>query len=193
MHQHEWNKVADNVDFNLEIDLERFYKEVKTDQSILDYGCGYGRISKQLWDLGYHNLVGIDSSQQMIDRGRREYPELSLDVTSGEALSFSDNSFDAIITCGVFTCITSEENRASQISELCRVLKPNGLLYLVEFCSEPSRKFTSGIGVPMLHSSPQELRNLVNPFEILEETITNTLTLGGSDANSYSVFARKTP
>ena len=28
MHQHEWNKIAEEVNFNLEIDIERFSTEV---------------------------------------------------------------------------------------------------------------------------------------------------------------------
>ena len=124
MHKHEWNKIAEDVNLNLEIDLERFSSEASTSMRILDYGCGYGRISRLLWDSGYWNVVGIDSSIKMIERGKREFPKLHLDVTSDETLPFLDNSFDAVVACAVFTCITSKETRLTQIKELCRVLKP---------------------------------------------------------------------
>jgi ubiquinone/menaquinone biosynthesis C-methylase UbiE len=191
MHEHEWNKIAEEVNFNLEIDLERFSSEASTSMRILDYGCGYGRISRLLWDSGYRNVVGIDSSIKMIERGKREFPKLHLDVSSDETLPFLDNSFDAVVACAVFTCITSEETRLTQIKELCRVLKPGGLLHMVEFCSGWSRAFTSSMGVPMLHSSPEELRDLVSSLQIVNEEIFNTDTMGGNNASSYSLFARK--
>ena len=191
MHQYEWNKIAEDVIFNLEIDLERFSSETPTSSRILDYGCGYGRISKLLWDSGYQNIVGIDSSIKMIERGKREFPELHLDVISEQTLQFPDNSFDAIVACAVFTCITCEETRHFQVKELYRILKPEGLLHMVEFCSEPSRAFTSSIGIPMLHSSPKELRELTRNLEIANEEIINTETMGGNNASSYRLFARK--
>ena len=191
MYQHEWNEVAEEVDFNLEIDLDRFINEVAAEQRILDYGCGYGRISKQLWNSGYHNIVGVDSSQRMIERGSREHPELQLSETSGETLPFLDHSFDAIVACAVFTCITSEEARASQLKELYRILKPKGMLHMVEFCSDPRKSFTSSLGVPMLHSSPKELRELVGSLQITSESIINTNTMTGHNACRYSLFARK--
>ena len=191
MYQNEWNKIAEEVNFNLEIDLERFSSGVLASYRVLDYGCGYGRISKLLWDSGYQNIVGIDSSTKMIERGKREFPELHLDVVSDEMLPFSNSSFDAVVACAVFTCITSEEARLSQIKELCRILKPGGLLHMVEFCSEPSRSFRSRIGVPMLYSSPQELRDLVHSLQVVNEEVITTNTMGGDNASSYSLFARK--
>lgn len=191
MHQEEWNKVADDVNFNLEIDFNRFSNEVPSEHKILDYGCGYGRISNQLWGCGYKNIVGVDSSQKMIERGNEEYPYLHLSAVSGSSLTFPDHSFDAVVACAVFTCITDHEVRLSQISELCRILKPDGLLHMVEFCSESSKLFTASVGVPMLHSSPQELRDLVGTLQVVSEEIKKTNTMGGSPANSYSVFARK--
>ncbi|WP_345847279.1 class I SAM-dependent methyltransferase [Shewanella algae] len=43
-----WDKVANQVNFNLEIDVQRFCQLVRPNARILDLGCGYGRIAKQL-------------------------------------------------------------------------------------------------------------------------------------------------
>ena len=191
MYQDEWNNVAEEVNFNLEIDLHRFSNEVPSEYRILDFGCGYGRISKQLWDHGYKNIVGVDSSIKMIERGNKQYPYLELSAISGNTLSIPDNSFDVVIVCAVFTCITSQEARVTQFNEIFRILKPDGLLHMVEFCADSSNVFTSRVGVPMLHSNPHELQGLVNSMQVTHEEVINTNTMGGRKARSYSVFARK--
>lgn len=191
MHQREWNQAAENVAFNLEIDVLRFLDEVQVEHDVLDFGCGYGRISKLLKDSGYRNIVGIDSSEAMIKRGKREHPELDLLIATDSKLPFIEQRFDAIIACAVFTCITDHAIRELQIKELYRVLKPGGLLHMVEFCSDSSKLFTSSIGVPMLHSSPNELRELVAAFNITCEEVVKTNTMGGNVASSLSLFARK--
>ena len=62
---------------------------------------------------------------------------------------------------------------------------------MVEFCSEPSKRFTSSMGVPMLYSSPKELHKLISKMIIVSEEIANTNTISGNKENTYSLFARK--
>jgi ubiquinone/menaquinone biosynthesis C-methylase UbiE len=191
MHHDQWNKVAEEVNFNLEIDVGRFRENIPFDSKVLDFGCGYGRVSNLLLNSGYRRIVGIDSSANMIERGKREFPELRLDILAEEGLPYPDNSFDAIVACGVFTCITSQKIRGSHMNELYRILKPEGLLHMVEFCSEPSNLFTASIGVPMLHSTPPELKELAGMLQVVSEEVKNTNTMGGNKASCYSLFARK--
>lgn len=127
----------------------------------------------------------------MIARGLHENPELHLKYVHQSALPFSHNSFDAIIVCAVFTCITSHEVRLETINELYRILKSGGIFHMVEFCSEPSKRFTSSMGVPMLYSSPKELHKLISKMIIVSEEIANTNTISGNKENTYSLFARK--
>ena len=191
MTEHCWDRVADEVNFNLEIDIRRFINVVSKDSKILDFGCGYGRISNELASYGYSAIHGVDSSLKMIERGIQDYPKLLLQNISGQELPYPDECFDAVISCAVFTCITSPEQRISQINELYRVLKPSGTLHLVEFCSEVSRTFTSGIGITMCHSTPEELRQLVNGFSPNNEEVIETTTMSNDQAQCYSLFAKK--
>jgi ubiquinone/menaquinone biosynthesis C-methylase UbiE len=191
MHQRQWNNIAEDVNFNLKIDLECFLIDVPLNSKVLDFGCGYGRVSKLLLDAGYSNIVGIDSSAKMIERGRREFPEIHFETLGDAVLPYPDNSFDAVIACAVFTCITCQEMRNDQVKELFRILKPEGLLHMVEFCSDPSKLFTTSIGVPMLHSTPQELKELAGPLQLVSEEVVCTSTMGGNSASAYSLFARK--
>ena len=72
---------------------------------ILDAGCGTGLVGEILHERKFNNIVGIDFSQTMLDQAlkKKVYQSLGLsDLT--EKLAFKDNTFDAIVCAGTFTC-----------------------------------------------------------------------------------------
>ncbi|QTE84208.1 class I SAM-dependent methyltransferase [Shewanella algae] len=103
-----WDKVANQVSFNLEIDVQRFCHLVKPDAKILDFGCGYGRIAKQLKQLGYPEVLGVAPSAAMIKRGLSLYPDIDLIQLPQLPLPFADETFDVVLSCAVLTCMPSE-------------------------------------------------------------------------------------
>ncbi|CAH0536641.1 class I SAM-dependent methyltransferase [Vibrio marisflavi] len=187
----EWDSVASQVSFNLEISANAFVATVPIEAKVLDFGCGYGRITHQISELGYNKVIGIDSLKEMINRGLGEYPELDLRHFSTDVLPFSDNEFDSIITCAVFTCIPNKSSREQVLSELRRVLKPNGVIYLAEFCSDVSLHFVSGTGVSMWHSKKVELEELLEDFSIESSTLVDTPTMSGHKSKASHIIARK--
>ncbi|CEO40952.1 class I SAM-dependent methyltransferase [Photobacterium kishitanii] len=187
----EWDSVADLVSFNLEISAKDFIAVVPLKAKVLDFGCGYGRITSQIYELGYSKIVGVDSSKEMINRGLSEYPELDLRYLLDDALPFFDSEFDSIVTCAVFTCIPEQSVRETVLSELRRVLKPNGVIYLAEFCSEQSHRFVSGEGIPMWHSKKVELESLLAGFNIETSTLVETSTMSGHVSKASHIIARK--
>ncbi len=48
-------------------------------------------------------------------------------------LLFDENSFDAIILFGILSAIVDDDFQKSLISEIQRVLKPNGIIYVNDF------------------------------------------------------------
>lgn len=73
-----WDEVAELVDFNLEISVSDLLTFLPLESTVLDFGCGYGRITHQISELGYNKIIGVDSSKEMISRGLNEYPTLDL-------------------------------------------------------------------------------------------------------------------
>ena len=67
-----WDSVAKSVNFTLNIDLQEFRNHVPLNSTILDFGCGYGRVTNKLFNLGYESVVGIDTLFEMIARGNHE-------------------------------------------------------------------------------------------------------------------------
>lgn len=186
-----WDKVAKETNFNLEIDTQGFNKHVPKDAKILDYGCGYGRISEHLRLNGYNKVVGVDSSDEMIKRGNLEFPHLLLELTQGINLGYSNGVFDAVIVCAVFTCLPEQQHKKSALTEIERVLRPDGVLHVVEFCNEANKIFESKIGIVMHHQNPDDLRTLLSAFDELSFTVTETQTMGGNYAQAARYFGRK--
>ena len=113
--------------------MDLFLQFVKKESRILDYGCGYGRTLSELLNNGYVNLYGVDISVSMINRGKEKCPGLDLSVINSERTFFKESFFDAVILFGVLTCIPSDKEQKSLISEIKRILKPEGIVYINDF------------------------------------------------------------
>ena len=62
-----WDPIAATISFNLEIDLKRLKTVLEPSSKVLDFGCGYGRLSKLLTNQGIKNVCGVDPSSKMIE------------------------------------------------------------------------------------------------------------------------------
>ena len=103
---------------------EAFKKFVDTDATILDVGSGTGLMGQMLSSLGYHNLVALDMSEEMLAVAHEKGVYTSLRIgTLGQPLDFPSNTFDAVAGIGIFTLGHAP---ASSFDELVRVTKPGG-------------------------------------------------------------------
>ncbi len=106
--------------------VEVLVKYVSRDANILDAGVGTGWVGQLLDEQGYHNLEGMDMSEGMLSQARNKNIYTTLyQKTMGEPLSFGTNSFDAIISVGVFS---PGHAPASSFDELIRIVKPGGYI-----------------------------------------------------------------
>ncbi|QJB56353.1 class I SAM-dependent methyltransferase [Pseudodesulfovibrio sp. zrk46] len=113
--------------------IDTFSDNVAKDARILDFGCGYGRTLNELDQAGFTDLTGIDFSESLIQRGLREHPSLNLAAYPGGPLPYEDNTYDAALMLGVFTCMLETKEQAEALLELQRVLRPGGILYVNDF------------------------------------------------------------
>ena len=128
-----WNSVSEKKEFTTPFQAEEFSKYVKKDSCILDVGCGYGRTLDELYHNGYRNLIGIDFSGSMIKRGKHQFPYLDLRVKKDAKIDLPDASADVVILFAVLTCIRTNEEQEQLLSEIQRILKPQGILYVNDF------------------------------------------------------------
>ena len=89
----------------LQLIIER---EVKPEFSILNVGCGNSRLSEEMYDDGYTNIVNIDFSGVVIKQMQEFYkdkyqmPFKRMNVLNME---FEAGAFDAVIDKGTFDSI----------------------------------------------------------------------------------------
>lgn len=107
--------------------LEKF---LKVGQRILDLGCGYGRYTIPLAELGYE-IDGIDITQSLVVKARSNAKEKNLEVkfTVGDmrSLPFADKSYDLIICMwSTFSELSELVDQKRAIEEMMRVLRNNG-------------------------------------------------------------------
>jgi ubiquinone/menaquinone biosynthesis C-methylase UbiE len=100
---------------------------------ILDVGCGTGLYFEWLCALT-KRLDGIEPSQEMLAVARkfvlaRELQGVYLQEGTAESLPFDDETFDAVV---VLDALHHTGDREGAIEEIRRVLKPGGLLLVLE-------------------------------------------------------------
>lgn len=114
--------------------------EIGLGQTVLDLGCGAGMDSilaaRQVGPSG--KVIGIDMSEDMVDKARRNAEVLGLtnvDFGCGEieALDLSDGTADVAISNGVFN-LCFDKPRA--IAQIFRVLVPGGHLFMADMILE---------------------------------------------------------
>jgi ubiquinone/menaquinone biosynthesis C-methylase UbiE len=101
---------------------------------MLDAGIGTGRNCAHYPPAAV--VTGIDISPAMLERARARCPTLAasgrlyqMDVT---ALQFPAATFDAAVSSFLF-CVLPDEQQVPALRELGRVVKPGGLIRLVEY------------------------------------------------------------
>jgi len=125
-----WDSLAWDKDFTHPLNLEKIKSIITPEQRILDYGCGYGRLTQQLRENGYKNILSIDISPKMIERGKQLFPKLDLKVLKGDRQFPTNSSFDLVLLFSVLTCMTKNEIIQKLINTLHSILSPGGYLYI---------------------------------------------------------------
>jgi ubiquinone/menaquinone biosynthesis C-methylase UbiE len=113
--------------------LSTAIKAVKTDSkpiSALDYGCGSGNLTRHLIEAGVYT-VSADVSEGFLNLIERNFSHTGLSKTqkiNGKDLSDIETAqFDLVATYSVLHHVP---DYMKIVKEMCRVLKPGGVLYI---------------------------------------------------------------
>jgi demethylmenaquinone methyltransferase/2-methoxy-6-polyprenyl-1,4-benzoquinol methylase len=107
----------------------------KNPKTVLDIATGTGDLAILMTNTTAEEIIGLDISAGMLEVGKKKIAEKKLDskiqmvLGDSESIPYPDNYFDAItVAFGVRNFETLEKG----LSEIHRVLKPNGIFVILE-------------------------------------------------------------
>ena len=139
---------------------------------ILDLGCGYGKVSQWFVQNGF-DCVGFDISEEMIEFGLKNNPDLNLQCADITNIPLQYKKADGAIYAYSFFHLTKQQGECS-LKSLNKNLKDQAYIMLMlqkgegeEFCPEP---FSPQLQNYIKYYTLQEITEMLNQcgFEVWE-------------------------
>ncbi|HOA18806.1 MAG TPA: class I SAM-dependent methyltransferase [bacterium] len=115
----------------------RELKKLKKGSKILDIGCAEGATIRFLADMfgNKFKYTGVDLSKERISIAKnKKTPNTNFIVSTGEKINLQSSSYDCILCSQVLEHVEDED---SLISEIKRLLKPNGIFQIDTVYKKP--------------------------------------------------------
>lgn len=125
--------------------IEAFLKDYKgcdciSGKAVLDVGCGNGQISQYFSRDNNVSAVDVEDKRSFVNN------DYKFILVPDEKLPFEDDLFDIVISHHVIEHVNDQKKH---VSEIARILKSNGLLY---------------IGCPKGYNSPEYSSSSTTPL-----------------------------
>lgn len=179
----------------VELRIFETHRDFLKQSVVLDIGIGGGRTTRYLKDK-CKTYIGIDYSEGFVAQIKKEFPETTSLVMDARDLSaFKDHSFDFVNFSFNGIDYVNLEDRIKILSEIERVLKPNGFFFfsthnkdhksfqMAPWRSEYTSVFTNI--KTFIKLSPFLLRKLKNKKH---EQILPDYAIINDSAHNYSLF-----
>ena len=112
--------------------VTNYLKKLSTNKIVLDAGCGTGKFLPIIEDVS-NKYIAVDLSNKQLIKAKEKSKKNSIFINSSlEKIKLDNNLADLIISTWVLGTITDIEERNRCLDELKRILKPNGIIILVE-------------------------------------------------------------
>ena len=151
------------------LDPERVLQEIglKPGQTMLDVGCGEGRFSVIAAAIvgAEGKVLAFDISEERIEALRRTIEEQSLDQIEAfvadvtETIPVPEGTVDVCFVANVLHELVEDGTARGGLSEVRRVMRPDGILAILEFKKDVDRPPGPPLSVRL---SPEDLEGLLS-------------------------------
>ena len=141
--------------------LEIAASENPSPTAILDVGCGTGRLLRAAGEkFPRARLEGIDAAEGMIEQARAAGGRANFQLATAESIPFPDSQFDL-----VFSTMTFHHwaDQSKAISQIARVLTPNGRWVLADFVATGPMRFVFAVVRPKRFHERGKVDRLLAP------------------------------
>jgi SAM-dependent methyltransferase len=205
-----WDRVAGKKRFSHPLRIAWLTRHTGLAACILDFGCGHGRTLAELLHGGYKNIIGIDSSFQMLKSCRSQLADVRLVQNEGQTIPLQKHSVDLVLLFAVLTCIPFNEEQRELLREIGRVLRPGGLLYISDLLLNCDLRnlerydryageygaygiFELPEGVVVRHHRKDWIEELTGSFGRLEFEPFEVRTMNGNKSAAFQYLCRIPP
>ncbi len=118
-------------------EISAWRKYLQAGDRVLDAGCGSGRLLQLFSDLNIA-YYGVDISSKLLEIAKRNSQHYKLSEVHWQqasliSLPLSDNFFDKVFCVATWQHIPSRAYRFQAVSEIYRVLRPGGMLFMTNW------------------------------------------------------------
>ncbi len=113
-------------------DLKPLVRFLPTEGTLLDIGCGNGRLY-QMVQNSQVKYIGVDQSDKLIDIAKKQFPEGRFIVQEMSRMSLPAKTADIIFSIAAFHHLPSHQLRIQGLKEMKRLLKPGGRVIMLNW------------------------------------------------------------
>jgi ubiquinone/menaquinone biosynthesis C-methylase UbiE len=167
---------------------------------VLDIGCGNGKTSSALMEMGCE-VIGIDISEAAVEACRAYHGKrMKVECASADSIPLGDGSVDGVAMVHVLEHLTSEELETA-VKETQRVLKKNGKIFVCVFHKDDMRSekgeriddrtVIRGNGIRYHYFDEGELKHLFSEFrEISAERVNEATKFGTIRSRMEAIYQK---
>ena len=128
------SKIIANITALPDIEIEIITEYIGKNEKVLELGFGNGKLIKELSNLGYSKLHGLDESSIFVNHLKIDKKNAKICLIEHDFISWNEGfEVDAIIAFHFFTSIIDDNIRNIAIEKAFCMLKKNGILIVKSF------------------------------------------------------------